>query len=121
MLSDEECMERLRTERVGRTAAGTKFHGAVRSSRVAFEIDGFDQDTRTGWSVIVRGRADEVLRSADRIRLAELELHPWAASERDICLVIRPEVVTGRKVSPQQDIRDGSPRGRHDPRSGPGN
>ena len=32
---------------------------ALRHGTVVFEIDGFDTTARTGWSVIVRGRASE--------------------------------------------------------------
>jgi len=48
-----------------RTDEGTKLDVAVRRGRVAFEIDGVDEATRTGWSVLVRGR---LLRSRSRIR-----------------------------------------------------
>lgn len=129
MLSEAECQEHLTSQAIGRlavvaghdpeifpvnyvmdgpnvafrTAAGTKFNASVRSTRVAFEIDGFDEETRSGWSVIVRGRADEVLSSAERLRLDGLGLRPWADGERDIWLVIRPEVVTGRRVGAAPD------------------
>jgi pyridoxamine 5'-phosphate oxidase-like protein len=42
-----------------RTDEGTKLDAAVKGSRVAFEIDGADPATRTGWSVLVRGEAVE--------------------------------------------------------------
>src|ERR1700746_2237413 len=43
-----------------RTDEGTKLDAAIKGSRVAFEIDGADPATRTGWSVLVRGEAVEV-------------------------------------------------------------
>ena len=39
-----------------RTDEGTKLEVASRGARVAFEVDGAEEATRTGWSVLVRGR-----------------------------------------------------------------
>lgn len=95
---------------VFRTAPGTKLDAAVRTSRVAFEVDGIDPQTETGWSVIVRGRADEVLRASERRRLEELPLRPWADGEKDNWLFIRAEIVSGRRVGPPPGLagRSGS-------------
>src|SRR4051794_36561356 len=49
---------------VFRTADGTKFDGAMRGP-VAFEIDHYDTERRSGWSVIVHGRAEEVTAADD--------------------------------------------------------
>src|SRR5581483_11514031 len=38
---------------VFRTAQGSKFHALLRAANAAFEIDGIDEESRTGWSVIV--------------------------------------------------------------------
>ena len=81
-----------------RTAGGTKLDGSLRATRVAFEIDGIDEQTAAGWSVVVRGRADEVLRASERERLAGLGLRPWADGPKDNWVLIRPERVTGRRV-----------------------
>src|SRR6266487_3423117 len=43
-----------------RTDEGTKLDVASRGARVAFEVDGVDEATCTGWSVLVRGEATEV-------------------------------------------------------------
>ncbi len=84
---------------VFRTARGEKLEAAARRAPVAFEIDGWDPDTQTGWSVLVRGVAEEVL---DEDQVAELEtlgLRPWADSpQRRIWVRIRREDVTGRRV-----------------------
>src|SRR6266487_234619 len=43
-----------------RSDEGTKLDVASRGARVAFEVDGVDEATCTGWSVLVRGEATEV-------------------------------------------------------------
>src|SRR5947209_13965495 len=40
---------------VFRTAEGSKFHALLLSTNAAFEIDGIDPGSRTGWSVIIVG------------------------------------------------------------------
>jgi len=45
---------------VFRTDEGAKLDAATRGGRVAFEVDGIDAATQTGWSVVVRGEAVEV-------------------------------------------------------------
>src|ERR1700745_2183202 len=40
---------------VFRTADGSKFHAMLVNGNAAFEIDGIDQSSRTGWSVIIVG------------------------------------------------------------------
>jgi uncharacterized protein len=45
---------------VFRTDEGTKLGAARSGNRVAFEIDGVDAGTCTGWSVVVRDEATEI-------------------------------------------------------------
>lgn len=81
-----------------RTAGGTKLDAAARGQQVAFEIDSADPLYHTGWSVLVRGRCEEV---TDPARLAEIErlpLRPWAAGEKNHVIAIRAESVTGRRI-----------------------
>src|SRR5262245_52003398 len=49
---------------VFRTAPGTKLSGAA-LGHVAFEIDGVDDATQTGWSVIVQGVGSEITATID--------------------------------------------------------
>jgi len=84
---------------VFRTAEGTKLDAACRGSRVAFEIDGIDNATRTGWSVLVRGEAVEVTDPTELARLRELPLEPWAPGSRTHYVRILPATVTGRRIS----------------------
>jgi nitroimidazol reductase NimA-like FMN-containing flavoprotein (pyridoxamine 5'-phosphate oxidase superfamily) len=85
---------------VFRSADGTKLDGASRSS-VVFEVDHFDRDTRSGWSVIVHGRAEEVTSLSDPAlvsRVARLDVQPWADFPKDHVVRIVPRSITGRRV-----------------------
>jgi len=85
---------------VFRTATGTKFDAAVRETAVAFEIDDFDPIAREGWSVLVSGRAEEVVGDSHRNRLKHLPLRPWATGEKDHWLFVTATTITGRRVTP---------------------
>ena len=53
-----------------RTAPGEKLDAVWQNAPAAFEIDGWDTPTRTGWSVLVRGRTEAI---HDETEIAELE------------------------------------------------
>lgn len=68
--------------------------------QVAFEIDGFDPDDRSGWSVVVHGRSraatdagdlDELWHASDPV--------PWAPGTRNLFIVITLDRLTGRTVA----------------------
>lgn len=63
-------------------------------TEVAFEVDDIDSDTRTGWSVLVRGTA----RSWEGAFPADL-CRAWAPGSRDFTLQIEPKTYSGRSVS----------------------
>lgn len=90
---------------VFRTDEGTKLDAASRGARVAFEVDGTDAATRTGWSVVVRGEAVEVTDPAELARLRGLPLYPWAPGAKSRYVRILPALVTGRRIS----VPDGTP------------
>ncbi len=84
---------------VFRTADGTKLEVAANHRPVAFEIDGYDTDAKTGWSVLVKGIARYVMEDEEEAELAELDLRPWAPLTRVRRWVrISPEEITGRKI-----------------------
>lgn len=82
-----------------RTDDGTKLDAAIRGGRVAFEIDGTDPATCTGWSVVVRGEAVEVTDPAELARLRKLPLAPWAPGAKAHYVRILPAALTGRRIS----------------------
>ena len=82
---------------VFRTDRGSKLSAADRRDHVAFEADDYDPRTRTGWSVLVKGRAEVVREDAEIQRLSRLGLYPWVtAVDRPYWIRIRPISVTGR-------------------------
>ena len=83
---------------VFRTDEGTKLDAACRGGRVAFEIDGTDTAARTGWSVLVRGEAVEVIDPAELTRLRKLPLDPWAPGAKTHYVRILPAALTGRRI-----------------------
>lgn len=125
-ISRSECLELLRTSAVGRvggtvdghpfvlpvnyavdgdhvvfkTGAGTKLSGTT-FARVAFEIDGFDGQSRTGWSVVVEGVATDISDMVDSAstRLRALDLQPWSPGQKSHWVAIQPESITGRRVT----------------------
>ena len=85
---------------VFRTAAGSKLDGATLAP-VVFEVDHIDRATRSGWSVIVHGLAQEVT-SFDRVelreRVAALPVDPWAQGDKPHLVRVAPGSITGRRV-----------------------
>jgi nitroimidazol reductase NimA-like FMN-containing flavoprotein (pyridoxamine 5'-phosphate oxidase superfamily) len=82
-----------------RTASGSRLSAATANSVVAFEIDDFDRDRHCGWSVVIIGQARRVSDPAEIAALSSLALEPWAPGSRDQFIRIRPEIVTGRRIS----------------------
>jgi uncharacterized protein len=126
VLSFDDCLERLGRVRVGRlafvsagqpvilpvnhaldgatvvfrTQVGSKMEAATGASSVAYEVDDFDEETETGWSVLVRGTAELVYDEAETARYEGLGLRSWADAEgRGHWVRVRPSEVTGRQLS----------------------
>jgi uncharacterized protein len=86
-------------EVVFRTAHGSKLSAVEGQHLAAFEADHYNEQTRSGWSVLVRGRAEMVDGEADIQRLSQRGLHPWASViERPFWIRIRPTSVSGRQT-----------------------
>jgi nitroimidazol reductase NimA-like FMN-containing flavoprotein (pyridoxamine 5'-phosphate oxidase superfamily) len=85
---------------VFRTAPGTKLDAASRAP-ASFEIDSFDRQHRTGWSVVVTGRLEEATAfdAALLDRLRRLSVDPWAAGPKEHWLRLVPRHITGRRVA----------------------
>ena len=84
---------------VFRTGDGAKLDVARDGGRVAFEVDGTDAATHTGWSVVLRGEAVEVTDPAELARLRGLPLDPWAPGTKNRYVRILPAALTGRRIS----------------------
>ncbi|HEX4431299.1 MAG TPA: pyridoxamine 5'-phosphate oxidase family protein [Frankiaceae bacterium] len=127
-LSHDECLALLATRQVGRlgviaehyplifpvnyaldrdvivirTGGGTK-HSYARHANITFEVDHIDEVTHAGWSVLVKGLAEEVTPAhgeemLDRTKSAAA--NPWVPGEHEHWLRIIPHYVSGRRLSP---------------------
>jgi hypothetical protein len=81
---------------VFRTGTGTKLAGAV-GHPVAFEADGYDVDTASAWSVMVKGQAREVNRPNDVLDVFELPIFPWHSAPKPFLIRIEPDSISGRR------------------------
>jgi nitroimidazol reductase NimA-like FMN-containing flavoprotein (pyridoxamine 5'-phosphate oxidase superfamily) len=83
---------------VFRTDSGGKLDGLDRSPRVCFEVDGTDLHDHTGWSVLVKGRAAELVTTDELRHVASLPLRLWSLGQKSHWICIRPTEVTGRSI-----------------------
>jgi len=88
-----------------RVDAGGKLAAATRRTVVAFQADHIDLLLRSGWSVTVVGRCEEVTDAGDIARLDNLGLEAWAPGTRDHFIRIVPGIVTGRRLRRTQALR----------------
>ncbi len=124
ILSEEECLELLRSHDVGRlalsdhgqplifpvnyaaddravvfrTAPGIKLTESP-MTKVAFEIDEVDLAASTAWSVMVQGVAYEITSAVDSLseRLRELVVQPMAPGERRSWVAVMRHEISGRR------------------------
>lgn len=84
---------------VFRTGPGSKLGAAAARNPVAFEADAIEPATRSGWSVIVQGRADLVTDGQERERFLGGELNPWPdAVGRGEVVRVQTQRLTGRRL-----------------------
>jgi uncharacterized protein len=100
---------------VFRTSAGTKL-AAAKGRDVAFEVDGYDAGTAQAWSVVVKGRAQEIVDVAETLRALHLPLFPWEPGRKPRFVRIEPTTVTGRRFAVTGGFTS-SPKQHHSPGS----
>ncbi|MEU8120400.1 pyridoxamine 5'-phosphate oxidase family protein [Spirillospora sp. NPDC049024] len=83
---------------VVKTSSASRLATAASDTIVAFEIDDIDADAGKGWSVVTVGPARRATEPAEVARLSALPLRSWAPGERDQFIVIRPRLITGRRI-----------------------
>lgn len=81
------------------TEPGSTLSAALRDAPVAFEADGTDSADQTGWSVIIRGHAEELTDPNQLAALARRQLQPWTTGPDRHYVQIRPSLITGRRIS----------------------
>jgi nitroimidazol reductase NimA-like FMN-containing flavoprotein (pyridoxamine 5'-phosphate oxidase superfamily) len=119
----DECLERIASVRVGRlafhldgeiavlpvvhvvdgvdvcfrTAGDSKIQAAIDRARVTYEVDAFDAETRSGWSVVVNGNA-VIADEEDTRALTDGSGRPWVPDEGLVWIRVRTQSVTGREL-----------------------
>lgn len=122
VLDRAQCLEKLAGQQIGRLGVIESRHPIVlpinfvldgdapvmatvegvkaRSSRgrpACLEVDHIDPDRQTGWSVLVRGRLEDV--SHDHNVLSRIDPPvPWAPGEHPVILRLVPFAITGRMI-----------------------
>lgn len=82
---------------VFRSVEGQKLAAAAANQPVCFEVDEWDAETRTGWSVVLQGTAREVTNWAEQEQLENIGLTPWVTDEwRQMWVRIDPSMLSGR-------------------------
>jgi len=82
-----------------RSSLGSGITGAAGDGMVvAYEADAIDPDSRTGWSVVVTGRARLVEDPDDLARYEEI-LEPWVDGRMDCVVSIPTDLVTGYQLT----------------------
>ncbi|WP_341241610.1 pyridoxamine 5'-phosphate oxidase family protein [uncultured Nocardioides sp.] len=77
---------------VVRTGAWSGLERHVDDSDVAYEVDHLDEETREGWSLLVRGPAEVTYDGAGT------HPEPWAGGARPVTVRVRPRSVSGRRL-----------------------
>lgn len=87
---------------VFRTAEGTKL-SAVIGAPVAFEVDGYDVQSGSAWSVVMKGPAHEIRQLDEVLDALTLPVNPWHPGPKPRYVRINPDSVTGiRFPGPEQ-------------------
>ena len=81
---------------VFRTAEGTKLASAI-GRLVAFEVDGYDVASGSAWSVVVKGRAHEILEMGDVLDALSLPVFPWHDAPKPRFVRVEPIAITWRR------------------------
>jgi nitroimidazol reductase NimA-like FMN-containing flavoprotein (pyridoxamine 5'-phosphate oxidase superfamily) len=84
-----------------RTDPGTKLTGLARDPHVTFEVDSLDPTDQTGWSIVVKGRAQQTSQMVDpdqRHRFERMPVRHWYVGPKRHTIRIVPTEVTGRRI-----------------------
>ncbi|MEO8519210.1 MAG: pyridoxamine 5'-phosphate oxidase family protein [Dermatophilaceae bacterium] len=93
---------------VFRTGPGTKLDAAV-GRQVAFEVDGYDLETSSAWSVVVKGKATRVSRLDDVLTVVSLPPFAWHSAPKPHFVRIEPDSITGRRFEVRGGARPSVP------------
>lgn len=82
---------------VFRTAEGTKLAAMTACPQVAFEVDGYDADAGEAWSVVIKGRTEQITGLYEGLDALSVPLFPWHADPKHHFVRIVPVDITGRR------------------------
>ncbi len=77
-----------------RTAAYSELARECDDSPVAFQVDSFDEDTRSGWSVLLRGRAHADFSGSGPAAPPDV----WPTGSHSLQVQVSIDLVSGRRV-----------------------
>ena len=80
--------------------AGSKVLAASSGAIVAFEVDDFDADGRTGWNVTVIGPARVLWENKDLDVAGALGLEAWAPGSMHRLIAVQMTLLSGRRLRP---------------------
>jgi uncharacterized protein len=131
VLDTESCLQRVRRTPVGRiafeldgeiavlpvvhtvdgldicfrTSGNAKLEMALEHDRVAYEVDQWDPDSHSGWSVLVQGTASIVDDEDEVRRLEQFSGGSWIPQHRQgyRWVRVRTHTITGRLLEPPAD------------------
>ena len=83
-----------------RTAPNSEMAQAVDGQVVALEVDQIDRLTRSGWVVLVIGRATATDLTGGPTGPTLAGLEPWSQSERGLLVHIDVDTISGRRLIP---------------------
>ncbi len=92
------------TDVVIRSCMGSKVAAAVRGAIVAYEADEIDPERQEGWSVVVTGVA-RLVHDPDDLARYERLVRSWVPAKGEYFIRIRPEIVTGRRITHRAPLR----------------
>ena len=84
-------------EIIFRTANGSKLAAATRHAVVGFQVDEIHPRTRTGWSVLGVGEANEIVHPDRLAELADLS-DPWVDEHDAHTISISLQIISGRRL-----------------------
>lgn len=90
---------RLITEPFFRSRAGTKVDDTAAEALVPLEVDGYGAPSSNAWSVVMKGRAEDIHQIAGLTDTVDLPLCPWQSGEKTRFIRVVPVLITGRRFS----------------------
>lgn len=85
-----------------RSAPGAKLDAGIMQHVATFQADDYDVRNGTGWSVLVKGRADLVTDPDELEQLRDSGVRPWSnPTFRTNWVAMDASSVTGRRIRPE--------------------